>query len=85
MQSATGRTPGSIDASLDVTQGWNEVRWRAAGELDSSELQGDAMDSPTLSAFSIMIPVTVVLSLDGLIFSVRATPPLSQKPNQSHD
>ena len=45
------RTPGSIDAGPYVIPDWYKVGWRAAGGLDSPELQGDAKDAAVLSAF----------------------------------
>jgi len=45
------QTPGSIDAGPYVIPDWYKVGWRAAGGLDSPELQGDAKDAAILSAF----------------------------------
>jgi len=45
------RMPGSIDAGPYVIPDWYKVGWRAAGGLDSPELQGDAKDIAILSTF----------------------------------
>lgn len=45
------KTPGAIDVAPYVIPDWYKVGWRAAGGLDSPELQGDARDSMILSTF----------------------------------
>ena len=44
-------TPGSFDAAPYVIPDWYKVGWRAAGGLDSPELQGEAKDAAILSVF----------------------------------
>lgn len=45
------QTPGSIDAGPYVIPDWYKVGWRAAGGLDSPELEGEAKDAAILSTF----------------------------------
>lgn len=43
--------PGSLDAAPYVIPDWYKVGWRAAGGIDSPELQGDVKDTAILSTF----------------------------------
>jgi len=68
--------PGSIDAGPYVIPDWYKVGWRAAGGLDSPELQGEAKDSAILSAFLKEQYYGDWYHNAGLVFFVRiALPP----------
>jgi hypothetical protein len=69
-------TPGSIDVAPYVIPDWYKVGWRAAGGIDSPELQGDAKDSAILSTFLNEQYYGDWYHNAGLVFFVRAVLPL---------
>lgn len=80
----SAKTPGSIDVAPYVIPDWYKVGWRAAGGLDSPQLEGDAKDSAILSAFLKEQYYGDWYHNAGIIFFVRGVLPLLHNHNPTN-